>query len=121
MVSYLCAFFKYTEREAMRRSEMFLLRMTSEELSELDRKVSRTDYSREEFVRRAIREQPVRESPPAEYGKILYELRRIGSNLNQLLVLARTHGFVDEREVRKMAKEVEEMDGIFTDAFCKKE
>lgn len=104
----------------MKKSERFLIRMTPEELSALDQKVSRTDYSREEFVRRAIRKQAVRESPPAEYGKILYELRRIGSNLNQLLVLARTHGFVDEREVRKMAKEVEEMDAHFTDAFCKR-
>lgn len=95
--------------------------MTDKDFDDLDQKVSRTDYSREEFVRRAIRKQTVRENPPAEYGKILYELRKIGSNLNQLLVIARTHGFLDEREVRKMAKEVEEMDGIFTDAFCKKE
>jgi hypothetical protein len=105
----------------MKKSERFLIRMTPEELSALDEKVSRTNLSREEFVRRSIQGQTVKEKPPAEYGKILYELRRIGSNLNQLLVIARTHGFVDEREVRKMAKEVEEMDGIFIDAFCKKE
>ena len=94
--------------------------MTDQDFDELDRQVSRTDYSREEFVRRAIRKQTVRESPPAEYGKILYELRRIGSNLNQLLVLARTHGFVDEREVRKMAEDIQMMDAHFTDAFCKR-
>lgn len=95
--------------------------MTDKDFLDLDLKVSRTDYSREEFVRWAIREQTVRESPPAEYGKILYELRRIGSNLNQLLVIARTHGFVDEREVRMMAEDIQGMDSIFTDAFCKKE
>lgn len=104
----------------MKKNREIKVRMTDQDFDDLDQKVSRTDYSREEFVRRAIRKQTVRESPPAEYGKILYELRRIGSNLNQLLVLARTHGFVDEREVRKMAEDIQMMDDHFTDAFCKR-
>ncbi len=107
------------ETAFVRKEKEIKVRMTEQVLSALDEKVSRTNLSREEFVRRAIQGQTVKEKPPTEYGKILYELRRIGSNLNRLLVLARTHGFVDEREVRKMEEDVQAMDKTFTDAFCK--
>lgn len=103
----------------VRKNKEIKVRMTEQDLFDLDEKVSRTNLSREEFVRRSVQGQTVKEKPPAEYGKILYELRRIGSNLNQLLVIARTHGFVDEREVRDMAKDIQMMDAHFTDAFCK--
>ncbi len=40
------------------------------------------------------------ERPPAEYGDISRELRRIGSNVHQILLKSQTLGFVDESGVR---------------------
>ena len=38
--------------------------------------------SREDFVRLALTGTVIRERPPAEYGQIVRELRRIGSNID---------------------------------------
>lgn len=104
----------------MRKNKEIKVRMTEQDLFALDEKVSRTNLSREEFVRRSLRKQSVRENPPAEYGNILWELRRIGANLNQLINIARAHGFVDERELKKIHNDVMDMDGIFRKTFCGK-
>ena len=75
--------------------------------------------SREEFVRQALMGIVIREKPPAEYGQIVRELRRIGSNIDQILVKARTLGFVDEPLLVSAARDVRRMDAIFTDAFSR--
>lgn len=41
------------------------------------------------------------EYPPAEYDDVLYELRKIGINLNQLAEKAHTFGFIDSNDYRK--------------------
>ena len=61
----------------------------------------------------------IREKPPAEYGQIVRELRRIGSNIDQILVKARTLGFVDEQLLVSAARDVRRMDAVFTDAFSR--
>ena len=43
------------------------------------------------------------EYPPAEYDDVLYELRKIGINLNQLAEKAHTFGFIDSNDYRKNA------------------
>lgn len=101
----------------MKHKAAFLVRFSEDEINELNEKVSRTCLSREAFVREAIKKCKIIERPPAEYGDILRELRRIGSNVNQLLVVARMRGFVDELKLKRIQADLRSMDETFRTAF----
>ena len=60
---------------------------------------------------------PTGETLPADYPGILRELRRIGSNVDQLLVKARAFGFVDEVLLRSIKEQVNRMDAVFGQSF----
>ena len=91
--------------------------MTEEEFDRVTKLAHATVLSREEFIRRALRGTPLRQRPPAEYGEIVRELRRIGSNVHQLLLKARTLEFVDEIMLQETVDAIRHMDRVFTGSF----
>ena len=93
------------------------LRLADDEISALKGKVAKTNLSREAFIRKAINEAKITESPPIEYGEILRELRRIGSNVDQILVKLRSLGFADNREISKALDSIRNMDKTFRSFF----
>ena len=96
------------------------VRFTNDELERLNSLVYASNAkSREDFVRLALTDTVIRQRPPAEYGQIVRELRRIGSNIDQILVKARTLGFVDEPMLVSAFRDIRRMDAVFTDAFSK--
>ena len=101
----------------MRKTKEIKVRMTEEAWNRLNALSAATGKSREEFVRLTLRGTTIRASPPAEYGEILRELRRIGSNVHQILLKARTLGFVDEIMLQESVKAIRHMDRVFTDSF----
>ena len=91
--------------------------MTEDEFERVTALANATVLSREEFIREALRGTTIRASPPAEYGQILRELRRIGSNVHQLLLKARTLEFVDEIMLQETIDMIRRMDRVFTGSF----
>ena len=77
-----------------------------------------TVLSREEFIREALRGTTIRQRPPAEYGEILREMRRMGNNVHQLLIKARTLDYVDEIMLQETIDMIRHMDRVFTESFC---
>lgn len=94
-----------------------MLRLSKDEFDRVTELAKTTTLSREEFIRQALRGAAIRASPPAEYGEIVRELRRIGSNVHQILLKARTLGFVDEPMLRESVNSIQRMDRMFTDSF----
>lgn len=104
----------------MQRMKEIKVRFTDDELDRLNSLVVASNAkSREDFVRLALTGAIIRERPPAEYGQIVRELRRIGSNIDQILVKARTLGFVDEPMLVAASRDIRRMDAVFTDAFTR--
>ena len=102
----------------MQRMKEIKVRFTDDELDRLNSLVVASNAkSREDFVRLALTGAIIRERPPAEYGQIVRELRRIGSNIDQILVKARALGFVDEPMLVAASRDIRRMDAVFTDAF----
>ncbi len=94
--------------------------MTPEEFDRLNSLYKASSAkTREEFVRSALDGVVIKGKPPAEYGQIVRELRRIGSNIDQILVKARALGFVDEPLLVSASRDIQRMDTVFTDAFSK--
>ena len=91
--------------------------MTEEEFDRVTALAQATVFSREEFIRQALRGTTIRASPPAEYVEILREMRRMGNNVHQLLIKARTLEFVDEIMLQETVDMIRHMDRVFTEAF----
>ena len=101
----------------MRRTKEIKVRMTEEEFDRVTALAQATVLSRDAFIREALRGTTIRASPPAEYVEILREMRRMGNNVHQLLIKARTLEFVDEIMLQETVDMIRHMDRVFTEAF----
>ena len=101
----------------MRRTKEIKVRMTEEEFDRVTALAQATVLSREAFIREALRGTTIRASPPAEYVEILREMRRMGNNVHQLLIKARTLEFVDEIMLQETVDMIRHLDRVFTEAF----
>ena len=101
----------------MRRTKEIKVRMTEEEFDRVTALAQATVLSREAFIREALRGTTIRASPPAEYVEILREIRRMGNNVHQLLIKARTLEFVDEIMLQETVDMIRHMDRVFTETF----
>ena len=101
----------------MRRTKEIKVRMTEEAFDRVTALAQATVLSREAFIREALRGTTIRASPPAEYVEILREMRRMGNNVHQLLIKARTLEFVDEIMLQETVDMIRHMDRVFTEAF----
>ena len=57
--------------------------------------------SRERFIRQCISGAVIREAPPVDVPQLIYEVRRIGNSLNQLLRIANSLGLLDAPQLRR--------------------
>ena len=103
----------------MKKEKAIIIRLTRVDFDRLNALVDITGLSREEFVRRLIAGATIREKPPAEYGEIVRSLHRIGSNIEQILVKARSLGFVDSIMLKEVADKIDELDMMFCSSFSK--
>ncbi len=94
-----------------------MLRLDKDEFDRITALAQATVLSREEFIRKALRGTNIRQRPPTEYGEIVRELRRIGSNVYHLLLKARTLEFVDEIMLQETVDAIRHMDRVFTVSF----
>ena len=100
-----------------KKEKSMLLRFTAEELSALTQKAKRTHCSREEFCRRILNGATVKEAPSLEVAQVIMELRRIGSNINQIAQRCNGIGIVDTAELRQCVNELRPAATAIVDAY----
>ena len=86
------------------------MRMSAEDFDELDAQSIKTGLSKSEHIRRAWKKLNVAELPSADFLLMVRELRRIGTNLNQLTKLANVRGYADAPKVRAALDDVIDVD-----------
>lgn len=84
-----------------KRTREIKIRLTDEELADLNAKAGQTVFSREEFCRRAIAGKEVKQAPSPDIPILIRDIRRAGSNVNQLLRLAESTHLIDAPQMRK--------------------
>ena len=92
-----------------KRNNEIKIRLTDAELAHLDGMVSRTNYSREGFIRSMLDGYQITEAPNVEMRSLINHLTRIGTNLNILTSRAFVNHFVDEPTLRKETAELWEL------------
>ena len=83
------------------RNCRFEMRLTKDEFHDLTRKARKAGMSTASFVRMAIAGKDVMEAPSADVPLLIREVRRVGSNIDQILKIANSKGLLDVPELRK--------------------
>lgn len=89
-----------------KRNNRIVFYLTDEECSTLNNKIVKSGLSREEFIRRTLAGKKIIEQPPLELHDMIFQLRRVGYNLNQLLRIANSEKFLDVPKTRTCIEEI---------------
>lgn len=82
-----------------------ILRFTKSEMDALTKKARKANLPREGYCRRILNGSEVKEAPNADVVELIRQIRRSGSNINQILKVANTRGILDVPLLRKALEE----------------
>ncbi|MCI8364389.1 MAG: plasmid mobilization relaxosome protein MobC [Eubacterium sp.] len=100
-----------------KRNNRVSVRFTDEELDHFKRLVERTGLSAEEYLRQIIRGVVPRNSPPADYYKMMRQLYRVGNSLNQIAQKAHVLNVMDRQRYDRAVAEFEQAVRNITEAI----
>jgi len=104
----------------LKRNLEMKVRFTKDELDTLTKKSRNAGRSREGYCRQILNETVVKEAPPADFYGLMREVKRVGSNLDQLLKLANSKGLLDVPAIRKSLDEIHGTEQMLWDTFSLK-
>lgn len=99
-----------------KRTHSMCLRLTESEMQRLTDKAKKAGMSREQFCRSILDGAEVRELPNIEYRQFIRELRRIGSNIDQILRIAYTKAPLQVPDLKKALSSLVELEGRISEA-----
>ncbi len=67
------------------KSVQILIRVTPDKYQAIRTKAAKSGRTISAFIRHCTQEETIMEAPPIEYHKLITEMKRVGTNLNQLL------------------------------------
>lgn len=88
------------------RKYEFHIYLNEEEKDALCKLSQITKLSKSQLIREIILGYSPPEGPPANYGELIYQLRSLGNNINQILRIARTNGILNPAELEKHLSEL---------------
>ena len=93
-----------------KRQNDFHVYLDDYELEQLNNLCDKTRLDRSKIIRFLLLKVKLIEAPPADYKQFIIELRRVGSNLNQLTAKANTVGFIDRNECKSVLDDVRKLE-----------
>ena len=93
-----------------KRNIDFHVYLNEEENAVLESMCKRLMCNRSDIIRALILITRIVEAPPVDYKKFIIELRRVGTNLNQLTAKANSIGYIDADECKNVLNEVRKLE-----------
>ena len=59
----------------------------------------------------------MQEKPPADIHKLIWEIRRVGNNIDQILAIANARGLLDVPQLRKAMADLRDAEKMIADAY----
>ncbi len=101
----------------LQRNYEIKIRFTKDELDELNSKATACNKNREQYCRTVLKDTVPREAPQVDYYNLISELRRVGSNINQILKVAYSQNLVDVPLLRKTLEDYHRTEQMIWKAF----
>lgn len=98
-------FMIFMKKKIVRVNEI-KVRLSDEELSQLNVLVEQSGLSRESYIRLIVKGLVPRGKPTEEYLEVIRQLRMIGNNINQLAVIAHRTGSVDGLKLKELSSKL---------------
>ena len=91
--------------------------LNEEEFYLLNELSVKTNLSKSQVLRFLLSTSNLIEAPPIEYKVLIRELRAIGNNINQLIVIARSNGILNVSELKKHLDKLDLIEDKMHEAF----
>ena len=92
------------------RNHRIVFYLNDKEFEAFEQKAKRTSRSREAFIRKAVAEVQIKEAPPADLHKLIWEIRRVGNNIDQILMIANAKGILNIPDLCKAIDDLREVE-----------
>lgn len=100
-----------------KRNHRIVFYLDDSEYNALERKVKMTSLSREGFIRKAIQNAQIHTAPPADLPVFIRELRRVGVNIDQILMIANARGLLDVPRLHKALEDLRDVESTIISAY----
>ena len=90
------------------KSIQILIRVTPIEYKAIKKKTEKSGLSMSEFIRRSVMGETIVSAPPADFILLIREIKRVGTNLNQITQKLDAHENVHKLEFEKCSNELSE-------------
>ena len=100
-----------------RRNKAVVIRFAEDEWRILNDKVKKAKMPREKFCRAILLGAKVNAPPDADYVSLIFEVRRVGSNLNQLVRKLNVAGIIHSLELERNVHDVHDVCDLLYETF----
>lgn len=99
------------------KSVEFHFLLSKDDFNRLSEIAVETNVSKSKVLRDLIRGCKLVEAPPADYPLLIRELRAVGNNLNQTLVIAKANGILNVPDLQKEILDLREVEKKISSQF----
>ena len=99
------------------RNHRVVFYLNDKEFEAFEQKAKRSSRSREAFIRKAIEDVQIKELPPADLHKLIWEIRRVGNNIDQILMIANSKGILNIPDLRKAIDDLRETEKLIVSQY----
>ena len=93
-------------KNKIKKTAKINLRVTPEEYISINEKSKKASLSVSELIRRSLDDETIVEAPPVDFYEIIREIKRVGSNLDQVLHKLNAAGIAHPLELKRCANRI---------------
>jgi predicted DNA-binding protein len=93
------------------------IRLDTKEYEKLKLNAKNADRPISAYIRESSLGKRLHEKPPEEFYKILWNLDKIGTNINQIAMKVNTYNYLDEKELKKAISDLESITGYLRSKY----
>ncbi len=93
------------------------MKLSNKEIENLRANADRAGLTASAYARMALDRQKVMEAPPADVPVLIREVRRVGTNIDQILKIANTKGIIEVPELRRALEENRKVERMISGAY----
>ena len=103
--------------KAKNKTVSILFRVTPKECEAIKNKAKKSGLSMSEFIRRSLNGQKITTAPPVDFYTLLWQIKRIGSNLDQLLRKLNTFGIAYSLDLERCEEDIKDMKRLLIETY----